>query len=56
MTEILEEQELEVEQLETSYHGNPNLKPIGLQLQFTPNQIQELIKVQNDPIYFIENC
>lgn len=57
MTEILEEQEqeIELEQLETSYHGNPNLKPIGLQLQFTPNQIQELIKVQNDPIYFIEN-
>lgn len=40
---------------ETSYHGNPNLKPIGLPLQFTPEQIQEIVKCQQDPIYFIEN-
>lgn len=39
---------------ESSYHGNPNLKSIGLQLQFTPEQIQEIVKCQNDPIYFIE--
>jgi len=44
----------ELEQ-ETSYHGNPNLKPIGLPLQFTPEQIQEIVKCQQDPIYFIEN-
>lgn len=42
-------------ELETSYHGNPNLKPIGLPLQFTPEQIQEIVKCQQDPIYFIEN-
>jgi len=41
--------------LETSYHGNPNLKQIGLQLQFTTEQIQEIIRCQQDPIYFIEN-
>lgn len=39
---------------ESSYHGNPNLKPIGLQIQFTPEQIQEIVKCQEDPIYFIE--
>ena len=41
--------------LETSYHGNPNLKQIGLQLQFTTEQIQEIVRCQQDPIYFIEN-
>lgn len=39
---------------ETSYHGNPNLKPIGYSHQFTPEQIRELLKCQEDPIYFIE--
>lgn len=42
-------------EIESSYHGNPNLKPIGLQIQFTPEQIQEIVKCQEDPIYFIEN-
>lgn len=40
---------------ENSYHGNPNLKPIGHQHQFTPEQIQEIARCQEDPIYFIEN-
>ena len=40
---------------ENSYHGNPNLKPIGYQHQFTPEQIQEIVRCQEDPIYFIEN-
>ena len=40
---------------ENSYHGNPNLKPIGYQHQFTPEQIQEIARCQEDPIYFIEN-
>ena len=40
---------------ESSYHGNPNLKAIGHQHQFTPEEIQEIVKCQNDPIYFIEN-
>lgn len=40
---------------DTSYHGNPNLKQIGLQLQFTTEQIQEIVRCQQDPIYFIEN-
>jgi hypothetical protein len=39
---------------ETSYHGNPNLKSIGYQHDFTEEQINEIIKCQQDPIYFIE--
>lgn len=38
-----------------SYHGNPNLKPIGIEMQFTQEQILEIIKCKQDPIYFIEN-
>jgi hypothetical protein len=40
---------------QTSYHGNPSLKSLGHQHQFTPEQVKELVKCQNDPIYFIEN-
>ncbi len=28
--------------IETSYHGNPNLKPVGYQHDFTPEQIEEV--------------
>jgi hypothetical protein len=38
-----------------SYHGNINLKPIGYAHQFTEEQLVELAKCQEDPIYFIEN-
>lgn len=37
-----------------SYHGNPNLKPIGHQHEFTEDQIREVLKCGKDPIYFIE--
>jgi hypothetical protein len=36
------------------YLGNPNLKPVGVQQQFTPEQVQEYIKCANDPVYFVE--
>ena len=36
------------------YLGNPNLKPVGIQQQFTPEQVQEYIKCSNDPTYFVE--
>jgi hypothetical protein len=36
------------------YNSNPNLKAIGVSVQFTPEQIQEYIKCKNDFIYFIE--
>lgn len=40
---------------DNSYHGNINLKPIGYKHTFTQEQLEELIKCQDDPIYFIEN-
>ena len=42
-------------QIETSYHGNPNLKPVGYQHDFTQEQIEEYLKCKDDVIYFIEN-
>ena len=42
-------------QNEQSYHGNPNLKSIGYQHDFTKWEFEEFVKCENDPIYFIEN-
>ena len=36
------------------YNKNNNLKAAGVQIQFTPHQVQEYIKCAQDPIYFIE--
>ncbi len=49
----IEEFEDEVEN-ETSYHGNANLKGIGEAHDFTEEQIQEMQRCEQDPIYFIE--
>jgi hypothetical protein len=38
-----------------SYNGNSNLKPAGFEMQFTSEQVRELMKCKEDPIYFIEN-
>lgn len=38
-----------------TYLGNANLKAIGVELEFTEDQIQEYIKCAKDPIYFIES-
>ena len=38
-----------------SYNGNSNLKPAGFEMQFTSEQVRELMKCREDPIYFIEN-
>ena len=45
---------VEDEELETSYHGNPNLKSVGQKHEFTPKQIKEIVKCQKNPIYFTE--
>ena len=37
------------------YLNNPNLKATGVEINFEPWQVQELVKCYNDPIYFIEN-
>ena len=44
-----------MKQIDQSYHGNPNLKPIGYQHDFTKEQLEEFAKCQLDPVYFIEN-
>jgi hypothetical protein len=37
------------------YLGNDNLKRIGVELQYTEEQVKEIIKCSEDPIYFIRN-
>lgn len=37
------------------YNNNPLLKSVGQVIPFTTDQVQEFIKCQDDPIYFIEN-
>lgn len=37
-----------------SYNGNPNLKPIGIVETYTSEQVKELMRCMQDPIYFIE--
>ena len=40
---------------QVSYHGNPNLKPLAYQHDFTKEEIKEYLKCKEDPVYFIEN-
>lgn len=37
------------------YNGNRNLKKVGIELQYTADQVKEILRCQADPIYFIEN-
>ena len=37
------------------YLGNDNLKRIGVDLQYTEEQVKEIIKCSEDPVYFIRN-
>tara|TARA_R110000824_G_scaffold202333_4_gene386593 strand:- start:41 stop:1693 length:1653 start_codon:yes stop_codon:yes gene_type:complete len=36
------------------YLGNPNLKPAGVEMEFTKEQVKEYIKCAQDPKYFIQ--
>ena len=38
-----------------SYNGNRNLKQIGYEIQYTANQVKELLACKDDPVYFIRN-
>ena len=38
-----------------SYLGNSNLKPAGVNVEFTKEQVEEYLKCAKDPIYFIKN-
>ncbi len=40
---------------DTSYLRNPNLKKIGVPISFTEEQIIEINKCSEDPVYFIDN-
>ena len=37
------------------YLGNPNLKKANTSVEFTPEQVEEFIKCNEDPLYFVEN-
>jgi hypothetical protein len=37
------------------YLGNANLKAAGVQVNFSPEQIEEYVKCSQDPLYFITN-
>jgi hypothetical protein len=38
----------------TVYRGNSNLKNSGIDLEYTQEQIEEILKCKDDPIYFIK--
>jgi len=38
-----------------NYLGNPNLKCVGVEQEFTEEQVEEYVKCSNDPLYFINN-
>lgn len=38
-----------------SFRSNANLRPLGAQIEYSEEMIEELIKCKNDPIYFIKN-
>ena len=37
------------------YLGNPNLKKVGTEIQFSKDQIKEYLKCKEDPVYFAMN-
>lgn len=38
-----------------NYLGNPKLKTAGVRFEFTSEQVEELLRCKNDPIYFAEH-
>ena len=38
-----------------NYNSNSSLKAAGVQIQFTPEQIAQYVKLSQDPNYFIDN-
>ena len=37
------------------FQGNPLVKKVGAQIQFTKEQVEEYVKCSQDPFHFIEN-
>jgi superfamily II RNA helicase len=46
---------IESKRQESSYHGNPNLKPIGYQYEYSKEELDEYAKCASDIEYFIEH-
>ena len=40
---------------DTAYKANPLLKQRGVEIQYTKEQVKEVIKCSNDPEYFLHN-
>ena len=36
------------------YLGNENLKPAGIDIEYTKEQVEEYLKCSQDPAYFIQ--
>ena len=37
------------------YNGNASLKRLGVEISYTKEQVAEIVKCSEDPIYFIKN-
>ena len=37
------------------YNGNASLKRLGVEISYTEEQVAEIVKCSEDPIYFIRN-
>jgi hypothetical protein len=37
------------------YLGNPNLKKVGVEIEFTKDQVEEYLRCKQDPVYFARN-
>lgn len=37
------------------YLGNPNLKKVGVEIEFTKEQVKEYLRCKQDPVYFARN-
>ncbi len=40
---------------DTGYLGNSKLKKVGVELSYTEDQVKEIVKCAEDPVYFIKN-
>jgi len=55
MSAVLQEEDFDFVEIEhNGVNGNPLLKPVGMQLEWQPWQVEEYIKCKEDPIYFCE--
>jgi hypothetical protein len=41
--------------MDDGYLGNARLKRVGVELSYTEEQLKEIVKCTEDPVYFIRN-